>query len=88
MADGAIGQNGVNAQFHVAELITPELGFVITLLQLMVVLTVSEMHLKLEDATKILVQVKITFTLSLFVRILIIYISFLWNLNKYVLLHS
>ena len=57
MADGAIGQNGVNAQFHAEELITPELGFVITLLQLMVVLTVSEMHLKLEDATKILVQV-------------------------------
>ena len=57
MADGAIGQNGVNAQFHVEELITPELGFVITLLQPMVVLTVSEMHLKLEDATKILVQV-------------------------------
>ena len=58
MADGAIGPNGMSVQFHAEELIVPELEFVIILLQRMVVLIVSEMHLKMESATKILVQVR------------------------------
>jgi len=56
MADGVIGQNGVSVQYHAVEQITPELGYVIIPLLHMAVLTVLAMHLKLEDATKTLVQ--------------------------------
>ena len=60
MADGAIGQNGASVQYHAEEQITPELGYVIAQLPHMGVLTVLVMHLKLEDATKTLVQVRNT----------------------------
>ena len=58
MADGAIGQNGASVQYHAVEQITPELGYVIVPLLHTGVLTVLGMHLKQEDATKTLVQVR------------------------------
>ena len=60
MARGVIGQNGASVQYHAVEQITPELGYVIIPLLHMAVLTVLAMHLKLEDATKTLVQVRNT----------------------------
>ena len=58
MADGVIGQNGASVQYHAVEQITPEQGYVIVPLLHTGVLTVLVMHLKLEDATKTLVQVR------------------------------
>ena len=60
MADGAIGQNGASVQYHAVEQITPEQGYVIVPLLHTGVLTVLVMYLKLEDATKTLVQVRNT----------------------------
>ena len=60
MVDGEIGQNGASVQYHAVEQITPELGYVIVLLLHTGVLNVLVMHLKLEDATKTLVQVRNT----------------------------
>ena len=60
MVDGEIGQNGASVQYHAVEQITPELGYVIVPLLHTGVLTVLVMHLKLEDATKTLVQVRNT----------------------------
>ena len=57
MVDGVIGQIGVSVLSLVEEPTTPEQGYVIILLQLMVVPIAPVMHLKWEDVTKIHAQV-------------------------------